>query len=239
MLNKVNETVYYRHIAEFKQAMHNNQFKDQFKLDIIREAPSNLYLNPYFVKAFTINYEGFSVEASKLGTVNFSQIVGVEPLSVNVVFREKARDEIIKFLLFNDNGYPTLTNNFNATNIGHMITSVMGGNFVNNAIHYVENALFGNVLSGLFGNSNYIPPTDGTFLLPYEWYFHLTAYSLDERWSPLQILEGDFIIEGAVEKDFSTDDANWQEVAVTFKPIQSNTIKYHGNGVADYVKGFM
>ena len=240
MINKVPQEVYYRHIAKFHEAMRNNQFKDQFRLQINREAPSMLFLNPYYIKSFTINYEGFSVDTSKLGTVNVNQITGVEPLSINVVFREKAREEIVKFLLFNDGGELPIHGGLSLGNIGHLITSVTSGNIVNTAIHYAENMLIGNAMSAILGGGNYIPPRDGSFLLPYEWYFNLTAYALDEKWSPMQILSGDFIIEGNIEKDFMSDDNTWQEVAITFKPIQSNKIKYHNdNGIAGYGMGLL
>ncbi|SFV56108.1 hypothetical protein MNB_SUP05-5-910 [hydrothermal vent metagenome] len=177
MLNVVEAKDYYDHIKASDLIVENAQWQDQFKMVIMREQPDSLSLNPLLIKSFTLQYDGFTVDTSKVGSAYVNQITGIEPLSISVVFREQTSNEITNFLINKKDGTP-------------------------------------------------IMPRDGTYLLPYEYYFSISAYMLDGSWKPKLLVSGEFLIEGTLSKDLMSEGGNMMEQAITFKPILSNQIKY-------------
>ena len=75
-------------------------------------------------------------------------------------------------------------------------------------------------------NGDFITPRDGTYLLPYEYYFNISAYSLDAEWNPKLLVSGEFLFSGQVTRDFISEGGNMQEITAEFKPINSNQLKF-------------
>lgn len=65
-------------------------------------------------------------------------------------------------------------------------------------------------------------PSDGTFLLPYDWYFYIQGYALNSKWEKKLLFRSDFLVEGTPTKDFVTDGGSIQELTLSFVPIRSN-----------------
>ena len=71
-----------------------------------------------------------------------------------------------------------------------------------------------------------IMPRDGTFLLPYQYYFYLRIKQLNSKWEETPLLRGEFLLDGQSVKDFVTDGGEMMGVSAEFKPIFSNRIRF-------------
>ena len=69
-----------------------------------------------------------------------------------------------------------------------------------------------------------ILPQNGTYLLPYDWYFTMSIEIYNEQFKK-RILKFDsdkeFILEGGIERNFKANGGEIENYALTFKPILS------------------
>jgi len=91
-------------------------------------------------------------------------------------------------------------------------------------IVFEEEATWENLYKYFFLDNTYEPiiPRDGTYLLPKDWYFEISIYSMDASWKYKQLYTNDFIIDGGLQKDFNTEGGQIQEITLSFVPINSN-----------------
>lgn len=72
-----------------------------------------------------------------------------------------------------------------------------------------------------------ILPTDGTFLLPDDYYFSIEIRALPKYGDEsVLVLRGEIVLEGQVQKEFETETEQFQKVSATFKPKRNNSIVY-------------
>jgi hypothetical protein len=63
-----------------------------------------------------------------------------------------------------------------------------------------------------------ILPSDGSYLLPDEFYFYIEAYQLDASWNKKLIGKGNFLLDSELNQDFTSDGGSMQELTLTFSP---------------------
>jgi len=64
-----------------------------------------------------------------------------------------------------------------------------------------------------------IVPMDGTLLLPEDWKFEISAYSLDGSWHENKIAFGEYVIDGNTQISYTSDGGALQEFELTFKRL--------------------
>jgi len=71
-----------------------------------------------------------------------------------------------------------------------------------------------------------ILPSDGTFLLPYDWYYNIDIYSLDSSWKKRKIMSGNFVRNNSVEKDYTAEGGAMMVISSEFLPVFENEVSW-------------
>lgn len=97
-------------------------------------------------------------------------------------------------------------------------------------IVFEEEATWDDLYNYFFISDNKpIIPSDGTYLLPKDWYFEIQVYAVDSGWHKKSIYHNNFIIDGSMQKDFNTEGGQIQEITLSFVPMNSNERKFEKN----------
>ncbi|NOR58051.1 MAG: hypothetical protein GQ474_05960 [Sulfurimonas sp.] len=234
---------YKKSLLDHKQRIEELQHADVFRIDIQRVEPfydrekSEQIVS--MVKSVTIVHDGLETEETRMGSGYFNWHKGRQSGEVQAVFHEFEDSSTMDFLTrvsaknvlsgkavdlkLQDSlrglrrpisavqrlagGIGIQIPNIGAT-IGALGSSIGGGSSVGQGKH-------GNIM-----------PSDGTTLLPYEYYFRIRVSSItndlvNNQMIESVVLEDDFIIDGNVSQEYSTGDERYLELSVTFKPIKS------------------
>ena len=202
------------------------------------------------VKQVDIITDGMEVEEKKIGSGYLNTHVGMQSGEISVTFFEFEEGDVLDFLtkISDQNTLTGLAedlgvgSSFNA--LGQKIEDVKElTRDVNRGLGLV-NGLVGSSLqlpqsiSGFLGgagdfvsmftdnNHGNILPTDGTFLLPYEYYFSIKmSHLIRDRKTNMSyekiIVQDDYILDGNVSVSYATDNEGYLEATANFKPIKS------------------
>ena len=87
MLNKIKPDIYYEHIRKTDKILGTVQWQDQFELRINMEKPvKKEIVPPELIKSFSLHYNGFTVDSSKIGSQVINYFYDADPFKIDIVF---------------------------------------------------------------------------------------------------------------------------------------------------------
>lgn len=235
-----------KQIAKDKANLERLQHADVFLVSINR-------IMPYFdmeragvinsmIQSVSIVHDGYTTQEDKIGSGYYNWHIGTQSGEIQVTFNEFKQGDVIGFLTKMGEGSPVqgALDAVGLGDIGRAINGITGTvNTVNSLISQagaISGALGGNPFSGAIDlglgvvmggeKGDKIIPSDGTFLLPYEYFFnikvsHIVADPISDTVYEETIIEGDYILDGSPSQEYSVGDERYLEISATFKPIKS------------------
>ncbi|MFT7880428.1 MAG: hypothetical protein ABXS91_08550 [Sulfurimonas sp.] len=241
---------YRKELLKTKANLEKLQHADVFKVSIVRVEPyydvQKSEIITSMMKSVSITHDGVETQEDRVGSGYINWHKGRQSGEIQAVFHEFQDGSVIDFLtkISNKN---TLDGTRESLSIGNTIRGVatdidrginafnsinaIAGNSIKpiGGIGTTVNGVLGAIGSGgaTAGNKNgNIMPSDGTTLLPYDYYFKITISNLNVNHfnntiSETIVVDDEFIIEGNVSQDYATGNEEYLEVSATFKPIKS------------------
>lgn len=206
--------------------------------------------------SISIVHDGFETQEDKVGGGYFNWHVGVQAGEIQATFSEFEQCDVVGFLTKIGTGSLSSssggvldsvssaigsinsavdTANSIITQAGD-ISSALGGESFTGAIDLGEAGdamnMVGSLIEGTTsggigsGKGGRIMPSDGTLLMPYEYYFeisivHLIIDPISGSVTEKIVIQDDYILDGSPSQEYSTGDERYLEVSATFKPIRS------------------
>ncbi|MGW8169640.1 MAG: hypothetical protein ACWGHH_06515 [Sulfurovaceae bacterium] len=243
-----------QHLRDQDHNARELQHSDIFLLNIQRQAPSydmeaaNKITS--MVENINVIFDGAEIQSDAVGIGYYNWLTAIQSGEMQVVFREFKKGEVIEFLTKYGTNNTSTGSLFNRTGLMDGIEQISNiTNIANNAVQQIGGIFdmagnFAQTANGLVGSLNNnmgrllgagtnskgkngnIIPSDGTCLLPYDYYFRikLSHIVVDERLMLSRekiIIEDDYLLDGNISLDYATGDENFLKVNATFKPIKS------------------
>ncbi len=201
------------------------------------------------LSSVSIVHDGLEVQEDKVGSGYFNWHNGSQSGEIQATFHEFKDGDVLDFLT-KVSSQNALSGLLDDVGIGASLRGIEGtlgvaNNLVNQA-GSISKDLFGTGfnanfdlggIGALFGGSSSgggvgsgkggrIMPSDGTFLLPYQYYFRIRiAHIISDIETNMvyakTIIEDDYLLEGSPSQEYSTGDERYLQVGATFKPIKS------------------
>lgn len=207
MLDKIDIGVYKEYIQKYNALLQNGQWNDQYQLEITMLKPNKKIPIPHeLVKSFSFQYQGQQVQYSAIGNQALPYFDEVEFTNLDIVLynlsayttSDQTSVSFLDFLIYKR----AKRNPFKITDFKQHLGYNLQDYFV------------------LDENGKPILPKDGSSLLPSEYNFKITAYSLDGYWTKRELFSGIFLLDGNITIDYSSDGGSIQELSVTFKKFE-------------------
>lgn len=245
---------YKKALLDTKVNIEKLQHSDVFKVEISRVAPyydiQKSRIITSMMKSVSVVYDGLETQEDKVGTGYINWHKTKTSGEIQAVFHEFQDGSVVDFLT-RVSPLNALSGAIDEVGIGGAIRGVEykinQGLNTYNAISGALNSIAGTNfksagssitgilgLDGLLGNGSSpmnnkhgnIMPSDGTTLLPYEYYFRIKISNMRADLASNSVyetvvLDDDYILDGNVSEDRSTGDEAYLEVNATFKPIKS------------------
>lgn len=242
---------YKREILKTKANLEKLQHADVFKVVISRAEPyydtKKSEIITSMMKSISITHDGIETQEDRIGSGYINRQKAIQSGEIQAVFHEFQDGSVLDFLT-KISPLNSLEGTYDDINIGASLRGVAtkiekGINLFNETnavlgspikplsnIGATLNNAIGGVLGsggGAYGNKNgKILPSDGTSLLPYEYYFKIKVITMDidlvnNRVGETVIVDDDFVLEGSISQDFATGTEEYEEITATFKPIKS------------------
>lgn len=240
-----------RQLQREKQAIDKLQYADVFVANINRVEPyfdlEKAKVINSMVKSVSIVHDGFETQEDRIGSGYFNWHKGMQSGEVQVVFSEFKDGDVMDFLtkvssqnaisgLMEDVGVGSSIRGVDAT-LGKANSLVSQASNISKAFGGAEfatnfglgevGALFGGTGGGVgSGKNGNIMPSDGTCLLPYQYYFkiqiqHIISDSETNTVYVKTIIDDDYILDGSPSQEYATGDERFLEISASFKPIKS------------------
>jgi len=212
--------------------LENTQHGDVFHFEIVRQAPTYPTEKSLIISSMVTEVEitsaGINAEEVIVGSAFYNELKDAQSGEVQVTFLESKQGDVRDFLkkrVTTDlqsigSGVSKLQDNIamaqRVGNVFGMNTSPLKniggvlGSFSNKAGR-----------SAKFGDD--IMPIDGTYLLPYDYYFSIKLSHLIRVGSETVekiMLSDDFILDGGTNTGYTTGDERYLTTSATFKPLQ-------------------
>lgn len=250
MQSGYNTKTYKDKLREAQDNAKDLQHADVFLFQIHRAAP---YFNmeqshkiSTLAKSVNIQLDGAENQEDKIGSGYYNWRSGTTSGQIEVTFYEFKEANVISFLTKISKEKDPIAGLLQNSGIAGAINSGIS------LAHKIENSI--NVIGGLFdkpslssiggtvnkllgglgisqsqynGNKNEnIIPSDGTFLLPMDYYFeikmsHVFKNKILNMTSEKVIIEDKYIIDGNIGINYETGDERFVEITATFKPMKS------------------
>lgn len=209
--------------------LENTQHADVFHFEIIRQAPSFPAEKSLVISAMVTGVEvtsyGLNAEEVAVGSTFYNELKDVQGGEVQVTFLESKNGDVRDFL--------TKRVATDIKSVGSAMANLRNGISIaqglGNALGINTGALgqVGSVLN-MFGSGGArygenIMPIDGTYLLPYDYYFSIKVSHLvrvDKQTVEKVMLAGEFILDGGINTGYTTGDERYLTTSATFKPLQ-------------------
>jgi len=238
---------YKRELFKAKINLDKLQHADVFKVEITRVEPyydkEKSELITSMMKSISVVHDGLETQEDRVGSGYFNSHKGRQSGEIQGVFHEFKDGSVVDFLT-KISSLNSLHGAIGGLGIGAAIGGVSQGieaisgiasglgATIPSGVSSVLNGL--GAIGGLFNsggalgnnkNQNIIP-SNGTTLLPYQYYFRIKISNLVSDFSAnrvyeMVVLEDDFILEGNLSTEYSTGEEQYLEVTATFKPIKS------------------
>lgn len=233
---------YKRELREAKINLEKLQHMDVFKVEIVRVEPyydtKKSEVITSMMKSVSIVHDGVETQEDRVGSGYINWHKGRQSGEVQVVFYEFQDGSVVDFLT-KVSPLNSLEGSLDDLGIGASIRGLSSTidtvtNIANKYGASIPN--IGATLGGLFGSSGSggvgsnkngnIIPSDGTTLLPYEYYFKIRVSNMrsdliTNTVYETIVLEDDFILDGNLSEEYATGDEQYLEVSATLKPIKS------------------
>lgn len=240
-----------RQLKREKQTMDKLQYSDVFVANINRVEPyfdieKAKEINS-MVTSVSIVHDGFETQEDRIGSGYFNWHKGMQSGEVQVTFSEFKDGDVLDFLtkvssrnaisgLMDDVGVGSAIRGVDATlgkvnslvnQAGNISKAFGGAGFDTNLGLGEFGAIFGGTGGGVgSGKNGNIMPSDGTCLLPYQYYFnikiqHIVSDSISNTVYVKTIIDDDYILDGNPSQEYSTGDEKFLEISASFKPIKS------------------
>ncbi|WP_294958817.1 hypothetical protein [Sulfurovum sp.] len=230
------------------------QYADVFYAEINRMAPyydlEKAKTINSMLSSISIVHDGLETQEDKVGSGYFNWHVGAQSGEIQATFHEFEGGDVVDFLtkVSSQNALGGIANDFGAGTTLNAVGSTVDK--VNSMLHQAGNISkritgsditggldLGGISSLLGGGSSSgggigsgkdgaIMPGDGTFLLPYQYYFEIKiSHIVSDPNTGMAyrkiIIEDDYLLDGSPSQEYSTGDERYLEVSGTFKPIKS------------------
>jgi hypothetical protein len=175
-------------------------------------SPQKAMILSKLIVAFEYTQESLESEDTPVGALQTSHYIGSTIPTLSLTFLDLKRNDIVDFL--------TMISPRNFLGIDDIPT-------IGKSIRGVSKLFAVNKIAKLLdgGETRPILPTDGTYLLPYEYYFkirierveldHITGQKL-----PTVILDKDMKLDGSISVEGDFENANFTKVVANFKELQ-------------------
>ena len=207
------------------------------------------------LQSISIVHDGLETQEDKVGGGYFNWHVGIQAGEIQATFSEFEQCDVVDFLtkmstgsLSNSSngvfdGVSSAINSINgAVNTANSIitqagniSSALGGDSFSGAINLgvagdamnMVGSLIGGTTGGVgSGKGGRIMPSDGTLLLPYEYFFeisiiHLIIDPISGTVTEKVVIQDDYILDGSPSQEYSVGDERYLEITATFVPIKS------------------
>jgi hypothetical protein len=206
MIDKIDLSVYEDYIKNYNELLSYGQWNDQYQLEIEMQRPVNKMKIPHeLVQSFSFKYQNQQAQYTSIGNKQLPYFDEVEATNLDIVLYNVsaytiANQEGISFTDFLV--YKRAKRHANKIND---FTKQLGYNLQDYFI--------------LDDKGKDILPADGSYLLPNDYNFKITAYSLDGYWSKRELFSGIYVLDGNINIDYSADGGKIQELALTFKKV--------------------
>lgn len=210
---------YKEHLAKVKSLQSSLAWQDLFRVDLVRLAPKYPIEKSKslceFIQSIEITHDSFDTEEVQVGSGYMNTYSGLTSATISITFNEFKGGDVYNFLTTNDSN--------NSKELGKAPTLSGGANKIEVGTNLV-NQLLGTSLPKIGANDGIIIPSDGTYLLPYEYYFNLKLYRVffdQNTIAEAVVYEGNVILEGNISQSFSVGDSALSTIQANFKPMQS------------------
>jgi len=240
-------------LKENKITFEKLQHSDVFFASIERVEP---YYDPEkarlintMLSSISIVHDGIEIKEEKYGSGYFNWIAGIQAGEIQATFNEFKENDILDMLtkVSNKNalsgvlddvgigasirGVETTVNRVGGIveQVGGMANALSGMKSIGHALSGfgIGSILGGGTAGGVgSGKNGNIMPSDGTLLLPYQYYFririsHIIADSNTKTAYEDVVIDDDYILEGSPSQEYTTGDEKYLQTSATFKPIKS------------------
>lgn len=209
--------------------LENTQHADVFHFEVIRQAPSFPAEKSLVISAMVTGVEitsyGLNAEEVAVGSTFYNELKDVQGGEVQVTFLESKNGDVRDFLTkrvatsIKSSG-SAMANLQNGISTAQRVGNIFGAD--TSALGQVGEIL--NILGT--GGARYgenIMPVDGTYLLPYDYYFSIKVSHLvrvDKQTVEKVMLAGEFILDGGISTGYTAGDEQYLTTSATFKPLQ-------------------
>ena len=218
MFNKIGMSAYevVAKLKAFKLIEDRFNTGDFFTVTIQRIAPEyspqKAMIVSQLITAFEYNRESLDSEDTPIGALQTSHYIGSTIPTLSLTFMDLKRNDILDFLTM-----------ISPRNFLGIDDSPLGAKAIRglSKLAVVNNL----IKSDIGGETRPILPTDGTYLLPYEYYFKIKIerIELDSTTGqklPTLILDKDMKLDGSISVEGDLENAEFTKIVANFKVLQ-------------------
>ena len=201
-------------VKEDKLLMERLAFSDVFRVEIYREAPTyslgKSILLSRMIQTISITEDAINNTEEEVGSGYMNRFDGVTSGDVQITAFEFKQNDWYDFLTqISPRNFASLTD---LPKIGNTIRV---GSKIAEALGYRGKVKQGAIL-----------PTDGSYLLPKDYYFRIKVYNVEiDQVTKARlenvVIDREYVLDGAVTREYDADNLGFMKISASFKPLMS------------------